>query len=392
MNEKKVIGFVSDYDPFHNKVAWSGTVYKLREAVEMAGFEVRWIPYNTRLRNRLLDYSVMGWNFLIHSTNSWKYMPCRKRLMSRFHFRPLAKAWAKEIDKCPEIKKCDYLFFPRGAQIALFSKSGKPFVNVSGYVVPDMLGYYYHNITKKSKQMAIEMDAEAAQKAFVNIRSSKWANDGLLNYYHCDSSKCHILEFGPNIDTKDIKKGQTYNGGQLKILFSGVTWGRKGGNIAVKAVEKLRSNGIDAQLIVVGPKKLPKICKGKDYIDFIGYLNKNKVEDYNKYLSLYERAHIFLLPTKAECGAIVYSEAAAAGLPCYTYLTGGAGNYVVNGVNGFALPEGASADAFAEQILNDINTGRMPSLHEGALKLFNEHLSWEAWAKGFSKIMQETKA
>ena len=98
------------------------------------------------------------------------------------------------------------------------------------------------------------------------------------------------------------------------------------------------------------------------------------------------------MPTKAECGAIVYSEAAAAGLPCYTYLTGGAGNYVVNGVNGFALPEGASADAFAEQILNDINTGRMPSLHEGALKLFNEHLSWEAWAKGFSKIMQETKA
>ena len=392
MNEKKVIGFVSDYDPFHNKVAWSGTVYKLREAVEMAGFEVRWIPYNTRLRNRLLDYSVMGWNFLIHSTNSWKYRPCRKRLMSRFHFRPLAKAWAKEIDKCPEIKKCDYLFFPRGAQIALFSNSGKPFVNVSGYVVPDMLGYYYHYITKKSKQIAIEMDAEAAQKAFVNIRSSKWANDGLLNYYHCDSSKCHILEFGPNIDTKDIKRGLIYEGGQLNILFSGVTWGRKGGNIAVETVEILRSKGIDARLIVAGPKQCPLTCNGKDYIDYIGYLNKNNADDYQKYLNLYERAHIFLLPTKAECGAIVYSEAAAAGLPCYTYLTGGASNYVVNEVNGYALPEGSPASAFADQILDDIKTGRMPLLHEGALNLFKEKLSWEAWAKGFSKIMQEAGA
>ena len=392
MSKRKIIGFVSDYDPFHNKVAWSGTVYKLREAVEMGGFEVRWIPYNTHLKNRLLDYSVMGWNFFLHSTKIQKFFKCKIRLMSRFHFRPLAKAWAKEIDKYPAIKECDYLFFPRGAQIALFSKSGKPFINVSGYVVPDMLNYYYSHISKISEKMAIEMDAAAAHKAFVNIRSSKWANDGLINYYHCDSKKCQILEFGPNIDTKDIRRGQTYKGGQLKILFSGVTWGRKGGNIAVKTTEILRNNGIDARLIVAGPKRCPKICKGKDYIDFIGYLNKNKVDDYDKYLSLYENAHLLLLPTKAECGAIVYSEAAAAGIPCYTYLTGGAGNYVVNGINGYALPEGSPANAFAEQILNDIKSGHMPSLHEGALNLFYEKLSWEAWARGFSKIMQEATA
>ena len=98
------------------------------------------------------------------------------------------------------------------------------------------------------------------------------------------------------------------------------------------------------------------------------------------------------MPTKAECGAIVYSEAAAAGLPCYTYLTGGAGNYVVNDVNGYALPEGSPASAFAEQILKDIRTGRMPSLHEGALNLFKEKLSWEAWARGFKKILEEASA
>ena len=382
MKTKKVIGFVAMDDPFHNRVAWSGTIFKLREAIEMAGYEVRWIPYNVCMKNKLLYYFIMILNRYTH----------RKICLTRFHSRPLAKLWAKEIDNNPTLKECDFLFFPLCAQIAFFSKNNIPYINISGYTAPDMLDYYYHNISEEVKEIAFELEAAVAQKSLLNIRSSQWANNGLIKYYHCEKNKCHILEFGPNIDTKDIRKGQIYNGGQLRILFSGRYWGRKGGNIAVKALEKLRSNGIDAQLIVVGPKKLPKICKGKDYIDFIGYLNKNKVEDYNKYLSLYERAHIFLLPTRAECGAIVYSEAAAAGLPCYTYLTGGAGNYVVNGVNGFALPEGASADAFAEQILNDINTGRMPSLHEGALKLFNEHLSWEAWAKGFSKIMQEATA
>jgi hypothetical protein len=382
MNNKKVIGIVSMDDPFHNRVAWSGTVYKLREAVEMAGFEVRWIPYNTRLTNKLLDYSIRIQNRIFR----------KKIWMTKYHFRPVVKLWAKEIDACPTVKECDYLFFPLGAQIAVYSKNGKPYINISGYTVPDMLNYYFYNVTKRSKAMALEMDAAAAHKAIVNIRSSKWANDGLINYYHCDSNKCHILEFGPNIDTKDIRRGQTYNGGQLKILFSGVTWGRKGGNIAVETTEILRSNGIDARLIVVGPKCCPNICKGKDYIDFIGYLNKNNADDYDKYLSLYENAHLLLLPTKAECGAIVYSEAAAAGIPCYTYLTGGAGNYVVNGINGYALPEGSPANAFAEKILDDIKSGRMPSLHEGALTLFNEHLSWEAWARGFSKIMQEATA
>ena len=382
MNKKKVIGYVSMDDPFHNKVAWSGSIYKLREAIEMAGYEVRWIPYNVSMKNKMLYYYLMIQKRFFH----------KKKWITKYHCRTLAKMLAKDIDNNPALKECDYLFIPLASQIAPFLKTDKPYINVSGYAIPDMQNYYFHNVNKQAMAMAIELETVAAQKALVNIRSSKWANDGLINYYHCDKNKCHILEFGPNIDTKDIRKGQIYNGGQLRILFSGRYWGRKGGNIAVKALEKLRSNGIDAQLIVVGPQKLPEICKGKDYIDFIGYLNKNKVEDYNKYLSLYERAHIFLLPTRAECGAIVYSEAAAAGLPCYTYLTGGAGNYVINGVNGFALPEGSSADAFADQILNDINTGRMPSLHEGALKLFNEHLSWEAWAKGFSKIMQEATA
>lgn len=382
MKTKKVIGYVSLTDPFHDKVAWSGTIYKLREAIEMAGYEVRWIPYNVSMKNKMLYYYLMVQNRIFH----------RRKWVTKFHFRPLAKMWAKDIDNNPALKECDYLFFPLASQIAPFSKNGKPYINISGYTVPDMQDYYFHNENEQAMAMAIELETVAAQKALVNIRSSKWANDGLINHYHCDKNKCHILEFGPNIDTKDIRKGQTYNGGQLRILFSGIDWNRKGGNIAVEAVEILRNKGIDARLIVAGPKRCPKICKEKDFIDYIGYLNKNKANDYKKYLSLYENSHLLILPTKAECGAIVYSEAAAAGIPCYTYLTGGTGSYVVNGVNGYALPAGSPANAFAEQILHDIKTGRMPSLHEGALNLFKEKLSWEAWAKGFDKIMQEATA
>lgn len=96
-----------------------------------------------------------------------------------------------------------------------------------------------------------------------------------------------------------------------------------------------------------------------------------------------------LLPTKAECGAIVYSEAAASGLPCYTYLTGGSGDYVVDGVNGRTLPLGSSANEFADQIIKDIEEGNMPKFREGAFHLYREKLSWDAWSKGFSNIMRK---
>ena len=116
-NARKVIGFVSMDNPFHDKVAWSGTLYKLRESIEMAGFDVRWIPYNARLQNRLFDYSIRIKNRI-----------SRKRIwLTKYHFRPLAKAWAKEIDACPEVEYCDYLFYPRSALVANFTKNRKPY-------------------------------------------------------------------------------------------------------------------------------------------------------------------------------------------------------------------------------------------------------------------------
>lgn len=40
----KTIGYVTAADPFHDRKAWSGTIYKVREAIENAGFNVFWIP------------------------------------------------------------------------------------------------------------------------------------------------------------------------------------------------------------------------------------------------------------------------------------------------------------------------------------------------------------
>ena len=78
MNKKKVIGYVSKEDPFHDKVAYSGTIYKLRESIEMAGFEVKWIPYNTNIATKLLYYFIIASIRIFH----------KKICLTYFYYRP----------------------------------------------------------------------------------------------------------------------------------------------------------------------------------------------------------------------------------------------------------------------------------------------------------------
>lgn len=42
MNKKKVIGYICQSNPFVDKKAWSGSIYKIRIGIENAGFEVKW--------------------------------------------------------------------------------------------------------------------------------------------------------------------------------------------------------------------------------------------------------------------------------------------------------------------------------------------------------------
>ena len=95
--------------------------------------------------------------------------------------------------------------------------------------------------------------------------------------------------------------------------------------------------------------ELPNEYKELPDVDFIGFLNKNNEEEYQRVIQIISSSDILILPTKAECAGIVFAEASAYGLPIFTYDTGGVGNYVINGVNGYRLPLKDNASEFAEK-------------------------------------------
>lgn len=374
------IGYICSENPFTDRKGFSGTIYKLREAIELAGFEVVWIPYDPM-------YKIDTWRSRLNK----RYWEKRKRFFRKTVLegdlsKANARRYAQSID-VDKIKGCDCLFFPVGGQIARFLKTSVPIIYHSDATVPLMIDYYWFNVDRASKRIAKSLDKSAARRCFINIRSSQWAIESVINDYGCKKNRCFVLELGPNLDSKDICPNPVYEGGRLNILFSGVDWERKGGDIAVETVRLLRLKGVDAHLVIAGIKELPSPYKNEDYIECWGFLDKNKPEEYDKYIQLYKMTHLLLLPTKAECSAIVYSEAAAFGLPCYTYATGGTINYVISDYNGFAFPLGSTPQVFADRIFNDIKEGRMKEYHDNALSLHKNKLSWEAWAARFKSII-----
>ena len=373
----KKVGYVTFADPSDRK-SRSGTIYKMREAIEAAGFEVIWIPYR-RITGRTFFYWI--WIVLRNLLGT-------KKWLGGEHYTPIAKGYAKSVDM-DLVCQCDYLFFPFAGQIYSFMNTNVPLIYFSDATLHLMVGYYWKNLSGKSIRMAESLDIEGCKKALVNIRSSKWALESTINDCHCAPDKCYVLELGPTIDSKDILPNSPYNDGPLQLLFSGIDWNRKGGEIAVEVTEKLIERGFDAHLTVVGPSECPDVCKDKGFISYLGFMDKNSSEGYQNYLDIYRRSHILILPTTAECAGIVYSEASAFGIPCYTYDTGGTTNYVINDYNGYAFPINANASVFADKIINDIQAGRLRIYHENALRLSKEKLSWEAWAKGFARIMKQ---
>jgi len=235
--------------------------------------------------------------------------------------------------------------------------------------------------------MASWLERKASQKASLIIRASKWAADSVIHDCGCDPKRCVVLEFGSNFDESDIQPITPYQGGKLEVLFPGVEWERKGGDIAVETVRLLRERGYDAVLNIVGIKELPVYCSEYDFIVNHGFLNKNDKEAYLKYLRLFKSCHLLLLPTQAECAGIVFCEAAGFGIPAYTYATGGTENYVQNGVSGYALPVVQGALEFAERIAKDIELENMIMLHNGALNLYKNKLSWSAWSRRFRDVI-----
>lgn len=367
------IGFIQFHDPMDRRAS-SGTPYKMAEALRMAGNEVVWVKARKNILYRTYSKVMKFWNGMSRAKVNVSHSSFGSSLLSMSLDRSI-------------IDSCDILFAPFASECLYKLKTDRPIVYLSDATFGIMAGYYYKNLSPCSVRQGNKVEQVAVDKAAEVIVSSDWAAESVVKDYHKDPSKVHVLEFGANVDEKDIAPKVFEYDGHLDILFLGMDWDRKGGGIAVDAARWLNGNDVPTTLHIVGIKNLAPEVQALPFVDNHGNLNKNIPEEYQKLVEVMRKCHCLLLPTLAECAGIAFCESCANGLPIFSHRTGGVSDYVHDGENGYLLPSPSSGEDFGRKIKSSLESGEMARMSETAKHLYRSKFNWKVWAEKMMVIM-----
>ena len=381
MKDKKIkIGFISKKKPSDKKV-WSGTTYQLYKNISsIDNVEVIWIPAEDTFFRKII---------LLPFTLRSKLL--RKNHSSYFTF--VSKFFCKNINK-KLVSEVDLLFVPTQTLFFAYLETNKPIIYLTDASFKQIYNYYecFSNFSKMNVKQSNLIHQKAYEKAWRIIVSSNWAKNSLVNDYCINTRKVEVIEFGANIDnimSQDVATDSENMTTCLNILFLGVDWIRKGGDIAVETVKFLNEMGINSCLHIVGVS-VPDQYKNDKYIKEYGFLNKNKEEESNLLKEIISKSHVLILPSKAECSAIALCEASAYGLPSFAYDTGGLSNYVINSKNGYLLNLSATGKDFALKIKEVVfDKNELDSLRQNCFEIYKQKLNWNVWTTKFAKLLDE---
>lgn len=285
---------------------------------------------------------------------------------------------------------CDVYFAPAQSELISFGiPKDKKLIYLSDAVFRLMVGYYWSNMDDELERYLDFCETVTLKRADAVIFSSEWAKDGAVNFYQTNPQKIYVLPFGANlVDQYQGCQKRDLNDHIIRLLLVGVDWERKGIDIAIDCVHLL--NKIQKKylfdLTIIGVNKLDE-QEYEPYIHILGRLNKNIQEEYERIISYYQASDLFLLPTKAECSAIVFAEASEYGLPVITHKTGGVESYVEDGVTGRCLPLGSTGVDFANAILDILDNNHLESYSRAARMKYEKELNWDSWLKSFDEIL-----
>ena len=267
-----------------------------------------------------------------------------------------------------------------------------PLILIGDATFAQLINYYpyYSHLSGQTVREMHAFEQQVFSKVSSVIMSSEWAARSVKQAFAVDPERVHVVPFGANIDTFPAKENivRRKPSSKCRLLFVGVEWERKGGDIAFKTLLKLHEMGIKAELTVCGC--VPPRGVTHASLRVIPFLSKNDEQQRQELEKLYMMADFFILPTRAEAFGLVLAEANAFGLPVITSETGGVTAVIHDGENGYVLPLEARGEAFAT-IIADLyrDEDRYHQLVLSSRAAFEERLNWDVWGKAVNAILQE---
>lgn len=304
------------------------------------------------------------------------------------HAHPYSMAYAQACGPWlqRQLARCelDAVFAPAGSRHVAFLETSTPIVYCSDATATCLDGYYpnFMGDDEALKATARELETRALARAALVSYPSQWAARSAMVDHDADAARICILPWGANLDEVPDRATAIAprENRECRLLFLNSNWKRKGGDIAIETFQQLRSRDVPCSLTICGsvPDGVPR-TRG---VNFAGRLHKNDPAQRRRLYELFRTSHLLLFPTQAEAFGHVICEANAFGMPVIARRTGGVSTAIRDGINGYALPADASADAYAAQVQQLlVNRPALASLQRSSRNEFEQRLNWQQWSR-----------
>jgi glycosyltransferase involved in cell wall biosynthesis len=307
----------------------------------------------------------------------------------------VAKKQAKIASKRLAARPFDVIFSPIGPPEVAFLETDIPIILALDITFALQHNYYerYSALLSWSASASDQIETMAYQRASALIYPGQWSARSAIEEYTIASEKVHIIPFGANLDVApplELVQNKRQSG-HCRLLFLGLGWERKGGDIAFETLLKLEELGVEAELIVCG--SIPPGGLKHERMRVIPFLDKHDASQYKKLEELYITSDFLLLPTRCDCFPIVFCEASAYGLPVITTNTGGVADAITNGINGYVLPFEARGAEYARTISELYgDNARYAAMVASSKVMFENRYNWDAWGTDVNTILQRVIA
>lgn len=362
-----------------DKREWSGTLYYMAQSLKNHAGEVVYAgPYYPKLLFLILKI-INRLSLIIFKKRyniPYNYF---LSLVYKYHF-------TKKIRK----EKPDIVFAPAASGEMSRLTTDRPVIYL-GDITLNLLIDRYPNFTNLSRLSLWEgeiVERSTFRNAAALVFSSQWAADSAMNDYNVPPEKIHIIPYGANMDRLPEKEEVTVKkiGRPLKLLFLGVDWVRKGGDIVFNTFIELKKQGIDVELTVIGctpPEKYRDPA-----MKVIPFLNKNNEKDAEVLYNILMDSNFLFVPSRSDCTPIAFCEANAFGLPVITTDVGGIGSVIEDGVNGHLLSPDDPPARYAAIIssYND-NNGNYSAFVKSSREYYEKNLNWDQWGRSMDRLM-----
>lgn len=254
--------------------------------------------------------------------------------------------------------------------------------------------YERRRLTASTIAQGEALDRIAIENCTRVIYSSHWAADSARTDYGTPASKIVVQSFGANLSPiptdEALRPWVAERGrGACRLLFVGLDWRRKGGDVAIAVAHQLNERGLTCELDVAGAQP----PAGPDrYVRWHGLLSQRNPVAMRRLATLFARADFLILPTRADCTPIVLNEAAAFGLPSATTAVGGIPELVGDSGWARAFPVNAPAEAFADWIECCYrDRGRYHQMVWLARSEYARRLNWATFARALTDVIAQLR-